>query len=152
VARRKRLNLPIEYQLCRGPGRHQWELSTPPPGNKRGTSFGYLQYWLCVRCGNQRFDTINSLGRLAQRGYEPPEGYSFAKGEAPTTAEINLSLALEYDIPFNGMEPVDKRKAAREAAKADAPERVSGAVKRRKPERPPARKTKTKERRLRAVG
>lgn len=123
MARKSLTSIPVEYQLCRGPQRHHWELSTPPPGNQRGTSFGYLMYWVCTCCTMERFDTYNYLGHLAQRSYNQPDGYHFAKDEAPTREQLILSLTLEYGIEGNGSMPPPKKNGTgrdkkKEAAKA----------------------------------
>lgn len=47
----------------------------------------------CERCGGERRDIIDALGRLGRRYYLMPEGYFYASGsDRPSRADMRLAL------------------------------------------------------------
>lgn len=88
----KRLALNIDYQKCRRWG-HMWD--DIPPVNRGGRKVlsGPRVTLRCERCSMIRDDIYDSLGQIAARNYDQPEGYAMLKDEVPSTGQLNLSLA-----------------------------------------------------------
>lgn len=63
--------LHIDYLKCRSWG-HEWEDFRPL---QKRSGWGELLSLRCVRCGTERFDTIDSNGDISKRQYVYPEGY-----------------------------------------------------------------------------
>lgn len=64
--------LPTEYLKCRAFA-HAWDEFIPT--NMRRPSFGFRFSLLCVNCGTERHDLLDTLGYLQDRGYKYPIGY-----------------------------------------------------------------------------
>jgi hypothetical protein len=45
-----------------------------------------------MRCGTDRFDGIDAYGGVGSRAYSYPEGYSYAKDETPSRAELRIIM------------------------------------------------------------
>lgn len=89
MANSKRLALRAEYLRCRTWG-HAWEEFIPRDVRVK---WGELWPLRCIRCGTERFDTINALGHLGARRYVHPEDYALAKDETPTRDGFRVQLA-----------------------------------------------------------
>lgn len=124
----KRLGLRIEFQKCRSFG-HMWDYFIPLAGDKRPAPWGHRVSIRCERCGAERHDIIDTLGQVSSRNYDYPDDYQMAADERPSSEQLRLSLALGQKdvVSTNG-----------NGARNGSP-------------RPPARRTRVKARRLRAV-
>jgi hypothetical protein len=65
-------NYPTQFLRCRTFG-HEWEEFVPV--GKKVPIAGFQFALLCVSCGTERYDTLNTLGALMFRQYVKPEGY-----------------------------------------------------------------------------
>jgi len=88
-----RLHVAEEYLRCRTWG-HAWEEFTPQGTRPR---WGELFSLRCVRCGTERFDTINALGALGARRYVYPEGYRIADTLTRDTFRLELATVLKRE-------------------------------------------------------
>lgn len=87
---RKRIGISDDFVLCRLA--HSWEEYND---NELGPpAFGWRFSIRCVRCGAQRHDLIDSLGRLAGRRYIHPEGYRDAGIKGMKLDAFRRELAL----------------------------------------------------------
>ena len=87
-----RLDLKIEFQMCRGLG-HSWDIYEPGVGERKSAPWGQRLSLLCVRCGMTRHDTFDLLGDLSDRRYIQPTGYKMEREETPRIQQIRRSLA-----------------------------------------------------------
>lgn len=89
---RTRLDLRIEFQMCRGLG-HSWDIYEPGVGERKAAPWGQRLSLLCVRCGMSRHDTFDLLGELSTRDYKQPDGYKLERAETPRIQQLRRSLA-----------------------------------------------------------
>ena len=89
-----------DFLLCRTLG-HEWEPFTPI--DMQRPRWGIRLSLLCVRCGMERHDIVDSLGQVASRSYDQPNGYSMAHLEAPDRpGKSDYRLVLARDIGTRG--------------------------------------------------
>jgi len=89
------------------------ETFIPGPGEYRGPDWGHTIALLCVRCGMQRFVTIDSLGNISTSRYIAPPDYKLPADEVPTNGELRIALLR------------DQRKTEREGARRRNGKRAS---------------------------
>ena len=81
-------DLRAEYVQCRALG-HQWDSFQPL---QRKAAWGTLLSLRCVRCGKERFDTVDSLGNLSTRSYNDPPGYKISGGISYGRSELRVEM------------------------------------------------------------
>jgi hypothetical protein len=65
-------DLPTHFLKCRA-FNHSWDEFIPT--NMRKPSFGFRFSLLCITCGSERHDLLDTLGNLQDRTYHYPDGY-----------------------------------------------------------------------------
>jgi len=84
------IDLPDEVLNCLAGGdRHRWELVALG----RKTQWGTPHDRRCSSCGKHRLDTIDTVGNLSVREYDPRIGYpNYPYIEAHTTEDVRVEI------------------------------------------------------------
>lgn len=116
MARRLKIDLPISYQQCRTFG-HAWDPFIP--FDKRPAPWGRRFSLRCDRCGMERHDVIDGLGRISTRHYDQPPNYSTTADDRPNIEALRLSvgqyLADEMEPQVTRVDSIRKKPAAKKA-------------------------------------
>lgn len=93
---------PTNYLKCRTFG-HQWDEFVPV--GKRGPEFGFRFSLLCITCGMERHDIVNSWGRLLTREYVQPEDYQLDFSLTRDDARVEYEKRSDRKVARRGSIP-----------------------------------------------
>jgi hypothetical protein len=76
---------------CRVLG-HAWFETPDDAGWSSRRVWNHRMVLRCDRCGTARYDGIDARGDVGSRQYAYPDGYQYARGEAPSRSELRLAM------------------------------------------------------------